>query len=83
MNTQIHSEGYDIFETARNIEAWIGMGYGNSHQLRGSTLLTATKQTTRATVDFHSDSSAAVAAFFKANTDVQEPIFGLFQSLCH
>lgn len=24
------------------------------------------KQTTRATVDFHSDSSAAVAAFFKA-----------------
>lgn len=40
-NTQIHSEGYDIFETARNIEAWTGMGYGNSHQLRGSTLLTA------------------------------------------
>ena len=44
LNTQIHSEGYDIFETARNIEACTEMGYGNSHQLRESTLLTATKK---------------------------------------
>ena len=79
-NTQIHSEGYDIFETAGILKHAQGWAMETHTSWEGQPC--SQPQTTRATVDFHSDSSAAVAAFFKAllwrgilraDTDVQEP----------